>query len=134
MSLQNKRIYLVEDGVENRAIIQTLLERSGAKIAFDRWGTDTIKGLQLFAPVDIILLDLMLPNKVTGYDVFDRIREIADFVDVPIVAVSAADPSEAVPKTRAKGFAGFIAKPIDFELFPLQIERILNHESVWQLR
>ena len=134
MSLQDKRIFLVEDGVENRAIIQTLLERSGAKIAFDRWGIDTIKRLQMFAPVELILLDLMLPNRVTGYDVFDRIRAVSDFADVPIVAVSASDPSEAVPKTKAKGLAGFIAKPIDFEVFPLQIERILNREAVGQLR
>jgi hypothetical protein len=34
-------------------------------------------------------------------------------------------------KTRAKGFAGFIGKPIDDVLFPRQITQILAGEPVW---
>jgi CheY-like chemotaxis protein len=93
--------------------------------------SDTVQRLVDFAPVDLILLDLMLPNNVSGYDIFDRIGAFSDFAKVPIVAVSAADPGVAVPKVRAKGFAGFIAKPIEFEIFPSQIARILNNQPVW---
>jgi adenylate cyclase len=134
MLLRNKRVFLVEDQVENRIIIQILLEQHGAKVAIDRWGRDAIKQLQAFAPVDIILLDLMLPNFVNGYNLFDQIRALSDFKDVPIVAVSAADPTEAIAKTKEMGFAGFIAKPINDELFPHQIAKLINHESVWHSR
>jgi two-component system cell cycle response regulator DivK len=131
MLLYKRRIFLVEDKVENRSIMQLLLEQHGAKVGFERWGRDTVQRLCDFAPVDLILLDLMLPNNVSGYDIFDRIRAFSDFAKVPIVAVSAADPGVAVPKVRAKGFAGFIAKPIEFEIFPSQIARILNNQPVW---
>ena len=131
MLLLKKRIFLVEDKVENRSIMQTLLEQHGAKIAFERWGKDTVERLRVFAPIDLILLDLMLPNKVTGYDIFDRIRAAAEFEHVPIVAVSAADPEVSIPKVKEKGFAGFIAKPIEFDLFPFQISQILNNQPVW---
>jgi CheY-like chemotaxis protein len=133
MLLGDKRIFVVEDQVDNRAIVRILLEQNGAKVDFDRWGNDTIRRLHSFAPVDIILLDLMFPNRFTGYDIFDQIRAVSSYANVPIVAVSAADPSEAIPKTKSKGFAGFIAKPIDYDLFPLQIVQLLNLEPVWHM-
>jgi len=129
--LKGKRIFLIEDNVGNRAIMQTLLEQQDVTIGFERWGVDTVKKLQEFAPVDIILLDLMFPRGITGYEVFDQIRANPEFDDVPIVAVSASEPSVAIPKTKAKGFAGFIAKPFDFDRFPLQILAVLKHEPVW---
>lgn len=134
MLLQNKKIFLVEDQVENRVIIQIVLGQHGAKVMFDRWGRDTLKGLKAFAPVDVIVLDLMFPNLVSGYYLFDQIRAVPEFKDVPIVAVSAAEPTEAIAKTKAKGFSGFIAKPINDELFPQQIAKIINREPVWHRR
>jgi len=123
--LQRKRIFIIEDNVQNKTIMQLLLEMQGATIAIDRWGRDTIARLQAFAPVDIILMDLMLPNNVTGYALFDLIHVMPEFAHVPIIAVSAADASESIVKTRDHGFAGFIAKPIEFETFAHQIVQIL---------
>jgi CheY-like chemotaxis protein len=125
MPLQGKRIFIVEDNVQNKTIMQLLLEMQGATIAIDRWGRDTIQRLQAFSPVDLILMDLMLPNNVTGYELFDLIRVLPEFANVPVIAVSAADPSESTVKTREHGFAGFIAKPIEFETFAHQIAQIL---------
>ena len=131
MRLTNKRIFIVEDNAPNRAIMQTILEQHGARVAFERWGRNTVEELKRFAPVDIILLDLMYPNNVTGFDIYDLIRAEPQFAYVPIVAVSAMDASVAVPKTRAKGFAGFIGKPVDFELFPQQVALALEGAPVW---
>ncbi|MBC8171826.1 MAG: response regulator [Anaerolineae bacterium] len=131
MLLKDKRVFIVEDKLENRAIMQMLLEQHGAKIGFERWGLNTIEKLQAFAPVDVILLDLMFPNNITGYDVFDQIRAQPDYRFVPIVAVSASDPSTAIPLTRSKGFTGFIAKPVDYDAFPRQIAKIIDREPVW---
>lgn len=130
--LKNKRVFIIEDNIDNRIIIQVLLEQNGALTAFERWGgTDSIRRLHEFSPIDLIILDLMFPNQVTGYDVFDRIRREAEFALVPIVAVSAIDPTTELPRVREKGFNGFIAKPVDYDLFPRQLLKIMNHESVW---
>ncbi len=131
MLLEGKRVFIVEDNAGNNAVMQMLLESQGAKVNFERWGTGAVERLQAFAPVDIILMDLMLPRGITGYDVFDQIRQLPEFDAIPIVAVSAADASTAIPKTQAKGFSGYIAKPIDYDLFPRQILQLLNHEPVW---
>jgi two-component system, cell cycle response regulator DivK len=131
MLLKNKRIFIVEDNLENRAIAQIMLEYEGAKTAIDRWGVDTVARLRAFAPVDLILLDLMFPYEVSGYDVFDQIRAEDDLKAIPIVAVSAADPSQAIPKTQSKGFAGFISKPLDGNTFVPRLLQILNEEFMW---
>jgi CheY-like chemotaxis protein len=131
MLLPNKRIFIVEDNIENRIIMRISLGRHGAQLEFEMWGRDTLTRLQTFGPVDLIVLDLMLPHGNTGYDVFDRIRQKPDYAAVPIVAVSAAEPSAAIPLCRAKGFAGFIAKPIDDDLFPEQLAKVMRGEKVW---
>lgn len=129
--LQDKRIFLVEDNLGNRAIMQMILEQQGAKVAFERWGTETVSRLKSFEPVDLILLDLMFPNNITGYDVFESIRENREFRHIPIVAVSASEPAISIPKTQSMGFAGFIPKPIDIDKFPKQVAAILRNEPVW---
>jgi CheY-like chemotaxis protein len=134
MLLSGKRIFIVEDNLANRAIEQLLLEQAGAKVAFERWGTETISKLKLCMPIDIILLDLMFPNKITGYSVFNDIRACPEFQHIPIVAVSASDPSSAIPRARTHGFNGFISKPVDFDRFAKQVAEIIEGQSIWQGR
>ena len=73
----------------------------------------------------------MLPDHVTGYDVFKAIRQNPDFNHIPIVALSAADPSIEMPKARAMGFSGFISKPINLRDFPEQITALIEGEIIW---
>jgi CheY-like chemotaxis protein len=134
MILRDKHIFMVEDNIANRAIEQTLLEQEGAEISFDRWGTETIEKLRNAMPVDIILLDLMFPNNVTGYDIFTEIRTYTEFDHIPIVAISASDPSSAIPKTRSFGFAGYISKPVSFNQFAQQIADLTVGQPIWQHR
>jgi CheY-like chemotaxis protein len=131
MLLKDKRIFIIEDNVNNFAIMATILQQHGAQTGFERWGDDTIKRLQAFAPVDLILLDLMFPRGISGYQIFDQIHGIPAFANVPIVAVTAADPAIEMPKARRKGFAGFISKPIRFGQFEKQIAEVFNKGAIW---
>lgn len=132
MILRNKRIFIIEDNLANRAIMQMALEFEGAKTAVERWGVDVMPTLAKFAPVDVILLDLMFPNNVTGYSVYEQIRAVPAFQYVPVVAVSATDPAVAIPRTQALGFGGFIRKPINQDKFPRQILAVINGETCWE--
>lgn len=131
MLLRDKHIFIVEDNLQNRVVFTMTLKLQGADIDFDRWGRDALWRLQSFRKLDLIILDLMLHDGISGFDIFDEIRKQARFDPVPIVAVSAAEPSVALPKARAKGFSGFIAKPIDDDLFPTQVLRLIGGEQVW---
>lgn len=129
--LANKRIFMVEDNAGNRAVMQTVLELAGAEVAFDRWGQETTDFLCKFAPVDLVLLDMRLPRNVSGLTVYEQLRQHPTLRCVPVVIVSAHDPELSQQEMFRLGFAGFIAKPINFDLFPQQLARVLNHQPVW---
>ena len=131
-SLRKRRIFMVEDDLNNRIITHTALMLMDVRIEFDRWGRDTMLKLKNFGKPDIILLDLMFPHGITGYDIFDIIRADPRYASVPIVAVSASDAATSIPRCREKGFNGFIAKPIDTDHFTDQLEQILDGLPVWQ--
>lgn len=131
MLLENKRILVVEDNLQNRIVFQMSLIRHGASVHFERWGRHTLHQLGNMSHVDLIIMDLMLADGVSGLSVFDEVRALPKYANVPIVAVSAKDPALAMPQVKAKGFSGFIAKPIDNDLFPKQIARIIEGETVW---
>jgi len=133
MILKGKRIFIVEDNPQNRVVFQITLVRQGASVDFERWGAKTIYHLQNISHIDLIILDLMLAGEISGFDIYDDIRALPAYDKLPIVAVSAMDPSVAIPQARQKGFSGFIAKPIDNRLFPQQIAQIIEGEQVWSI-
>jgi CheY-like chemotaxis protein len=130
--LQGKRIFYIEDDANNRAIVQIILEATGATLQFDNWGFIelSLPKIKIFRP-HVILLDLMLMSNVSGYDVYHALRTHTMFRTLPIVAVSASDPSVEIPKAHSKGFAGFISKPVNIHLFASQIATVLDGENVW---
>jgi two-component system, cell cycle response regulator DivK len=129
--LKDKRILIVEDNVTNIAVYDALLTSSGAIIVQDFWNFDTVHILTHYLPIDVILLDLTLRHDVSGYDIFDEIKQHPELSHIPIIAVSAADPEVEIPKTKARGFAGFIHKPINPRLFPQQIADCINGKNTW---
>ncbi len=130
MLLQNKRVFIVEDNAGNLAIASIYLERQGAKISFSRRGENVSQTILRYLPIDLILTDLMLPDNVSGFDVFNQIRQVPELAHIPIVAVSAADPDTAMPKARQMGFAGYISKPIT-PLIVQYVVRAVSGKQVW---
>lgn len=131
MSIKGKHIFIVEDDVQNRVVYQMLLVKHNARFEFDRWGRDTLSRIRRMPQVDLIILDLMLPGELSGYDIYNILRGEARLTDVPIVAVSASDTTTAVRKTQEMGFNGFIAKPIDVSIFAEQLTTIMTGGSIW---
>lgn len=131
MQLQHKRIFVVEDNIGNLTIVKTLLEAHGAVVATHRSGQEVLPHLRSFLPVDLIILDLVLPSGVTGYDIFSYIRSQSEFDNVPVIATSFMDRSKVVPEVKRRGFSGYIGKPISFQDFANQIASILAGENIW---
>ncbi|MBN1429009.1 MAG: response regulator [Anaerolineae bacterium] len=129
--LRGKRIFIVEDDVVNMAVFAVTLRQTGATIIQDAWNANTINILVQNLPIDVILLDLMLRFKTSGYDIFDKIQADPKLKEIPIIAVSASDPEIEIPKAKDKGFAGFIGKPIEVYKFPIQIAACMKGEKVW---
>jgi CheY-like chemotaxis protein len=131
MLLKDKRIFIVEDNVQNRIVFQMAIVRQGGSVDFERHGRDAVERLNDLRQVDLIVLDLMLAGGISGFDLFMAIRKLPEMESVPIVAVSAMDASVAIPKARTLGFNGFIAKPMDVLVFPQQLSKVISGETVW---
>lgn len=132
--LMGKRVLIVEDNVSNMAVYAVAFKRSGAQVFQDPFNTDTIKLIRNRLPLDIVLLDLNLRYNLTGYDIFDKLKADPELADIPVLAVSASEPAVEIPKARARGFVGFIGKPIDPFMLVAQTKACIEGEQVWYTR
>jgi len=134
VDLQDVRILIVEDNVRNYALLARLLSFMGVKqTELKRSGWQVLEFAQEALPqVDLILLDIHLPEE-DGYEVLDRIRNDEHFRTTRVVAVTADVSRANLNRAKSAGFDGFLAKPIDVDRFPGQIQRVLEGEPVWDL-
>ena len=130
IALNGKRIFVTEDNVGNLAILSFYLETYHVSIKVDRDGRNTVEDIRRQMPIDLILLDLMLLHNISGFDLFDQIKQQPDLAHIPIVAISAADPDSAMVKARAKGFDGFISKPVPPSIAKYLCQ-VLDGKKVW---
>jgi two-component system cell cycle response regulator DivK len=132
--LKDLCVLIVEDNVRNYALLARLLSFMGVRqTEWKRSGWHVMEFAQETLPqVDLILLDIHLPEE-DGYEVLGRLREDEHFRNTRIVAVTADVTSKNLSRAQDAGFDGFLAKPIDVDLFPDQIRRILSGEVVWDL-
>jgi len=128
--LKGKRIFIVEDNPGNLAIALIYLERQGAIVKFERRGIKVPEIISTQMPIDVILLDLMLPKNANGFDVVDQIRQFPELKSIPMIMVSAADPDAAMPVARQKGLAGFISKPVTPQI-AFYVAEVLRGKPVW---
>lgn len=73
---------------------------------------------------DLILLDIHMPQ-MDGYEVARRLRADAQCSKIPVVAVTALAMVGDREKILASGFNGYIAKPIEAEVFLSQVDSFL---------
>lgn len=112
---------LVEDNGTNRYMVRFLLESAGYQVLEARDGLTGVQ-LALTQPVDLILMDIQLPD-IDGLEAARRIRAAAGDQTLVIVALT----SYAMPGDREKALAagcnGYIEKPINPETFIREIDK-----------
>ena len=112
--LLDKKVLLVDDDIRNIFAMTSILERFKMKVLSAENGRDAIQILVQNPDIDIVLMDIMLPT-MDGYETIRAIREIADFRDLPIIAVTAKAMMGDREKCIAAGASDYVAKPIDSE-------------------
>jgi two-component system cell cycle response regulator DivK len=104
-----KRILIIEDQEDNRAIMRDLLTGAGFELIEAADGEEGVKLAQSERP-DLILMDIQLPV-IDGYEATRRIKAIAELKSIPIIAVTSYALSGDEAKTREAGCDGYVAKP-----------------------
>jgi len=126
-------VLVVEDNVPNFVLIARLLAYMGIqKCEWKTTGWGVVEFAKTMPKVDLILMDLRLPHE-DGYEALEQIRSDSELRDTLVVVVTAQASSVEMQKARQAGFDGFLSKPLDADVFPEQIRRILEGESVWEM-
>ena len=105
----SKRILIVEDQEDNRAILRDLLSQAGYELIEAADGEEGVKLAQSERP-DLILMDIQLPV-IDGYEATRRIKASAELKSIPIIAVTSYALSGDEAKARAAGCDGYVTKP-----------------------
>ena len=96
------------------------------QVHFAENGRDAIATLQENPEVDLVLMDVMMPE-MDGYQTTQAIRGMPDFANLPIIAVTAKAMKGDREKTLAAGASDYITKPVD-------TEQLLSLMRVWLYR
>jgi two-component system, cell cycle response regulator DivK len=104
-----KRILVIEDQEDNRAILRDLLTTVGYELVEAVNGADGVAKAEAEKP-DLILMDIQMPV-MDGYEATRRIKAIPACASIPVIAVTSYALSGDEAKTRAAGCDGYVAKP-----------------------
>ncbi len=118
------RIGLVEDEKVLNDLIKTYLEKEGYEVITFTKGQDTLDFIEKNNNIQLWILDIMLEDDVTGYDIIKKIRSISD--EVPIIFSSARDQSIDKIMGLELGGDDYIAKPYSPRELVLRIKNMLK--------
>lgn len=108
-NLNKKNIVIVEDDVDTRQALKFMLESLGHNsVEFSGGEALFSSGLDLKA--DIILLDIMMP-KMNGYEVLNKLKELDNFKNLPVIMITAKDEDQEVLEGYKFGADYYITKP-----------------------
>jgi len=117
------KILYVEDTPASQRLVQRILAAEGFMVTVANDGISAIELARDEKP-DLILMDINIGG-LDGYEVTTRLRSIDGLEKTPIVAVTAATLSGDRERALVAGCNGYIAKPIDVDLFPNQVRAYL---------
>jgi CheY-like chemotaxis protein len=135
-ALANKKVLVIDDDLRNIFALTSLLEHHDIKVLHAENGRAGIELLRKTPDVDIILMDIMMPE-MDGYETTQAIRKVPAFQNLPIIALTAKAMKGDRDKCLEAGASDYVTKPVDLEqLFAVmrvwisrRSERIPHHIS-----
>ncbi len=115
-------ILVVEDNADNMITARALLS-DHYKVLEAIDSNEAISMARMYLP-NLILMDIELPG-VDGIETFKIIRNDVYMQNIPVIALTASAMTTERESILAHGFDGYIAKPIDEEIFSSTIKQIL---------
>jgi CheY-like chemotaxis protein len=112
--LAGKKVLVVDDDMRNIFALSTVLEEHEMQVVSADNGRDAIRILKDEPDVDIVLMDIMMPE-MDGMETMRAIRMISNLSNLPIVAVTAKAMKGDREKCLEAGAWDYLSKPVDPE-------------------
>ena len=118
-----KTVLVVDDDPTQRRLIQAVLERDGFAVSHAESGDAAMAHLASGAPVDVVLLDLVMPG-LSGQDTLKEMR--ARGYAQPVIVLTASGGVDTVVKAMQAGATDFFIKPASPERITVSIRNALS--------
>jgi PAS domain S-box-containing protein len=125
-----RKILVVDDHWENRAVIINMLEPLGFELLEAANGQEGLEKAVECKP-DLILTDLVMPV-MDGYQMTQRLRQVPEFQNTTIIAISASVFEAYQQKSRDSGCQDFLPKPVQAEELLNKIKSYLNLSWIYE--
>jgi class 3 adenylate cyclase/CheY-like chemotaxis protein len=121
-------ILVVDDSEDNRDMLARRLRRQGYEVLTAAGGRPALAALAE-APVDLVLLDVMMPD-LDGYAVLERLKADPARRDIPVLMISALDELDSVVRCIQLGAEDYLGKPFDPVLLQARIGACLEKKRL----
>jgi class 3 adenylate cyclase len=123
------KILVVDDTPKNVKLLADLLTVKGYAVVTATSGAEALKRVEAEKP-DLVLLDVVMPE-MSGYEVCRKIRENPEAGILPVVMVTALDPSEERIKGLDAGADDFLTKPINQAELLARVKSLLRIKDLY---
>jgi CheY-like chemotaxis protein len=131
--MSKKKILIVDDELDMRIFLSTLLETSGYEPVTTRDGIDGVSKARTGKP-DLILLDVMMPGE-GGVQMYRKLKTDPELAPIPVVMLSAVEKksfdhylsmlNSSIPSPIPQP-AAYLEKPVDPNQLLLVLKALLT--------
>ena len=114
------RVLVVDDKRANQLALAAVLENE-CDMLFASSGAEALKLLQAQTPVDVVLMDVHMPE-MDGFETVQRIKKIDALREIPVVFVTAVYQDDPFVKRGYEvGGIDYFSKPFDPEILRVKV-------------
>jgi len=95
---RSRRILIVDEDTSLLKAYRAMFEPKGISVVGATTGQEGLTLVSVEKP-DVILLDIMLPGGMNGFDVLERLEANPDTKKIPVIVLTNLDSEEKVAKT-----------------------------------
>ncbi|MCA9973133.1 MAG: response regulator, partial [Anaerolineales bacterium] len=128
MEAESALVLVVDDNEMNRDLLRRRLQRQQYRVEVAENGLAALEKMRS-RPVDIVLLDIMMPV-MDGFEVLARLKGNAEWRDVPVIIISAADDMDSIVRGIELGAEDYLPKPYNTMLLKARIGASLEKKQL----
>lgn len=105
----SKTVFIIEDDIFLQGLEATKLKKEGFGIETASNSKEVVEVMGKKAKIDLILLDLMLPE-VDGFEILKMMRKEKSFLETPVIVFSNLSEEKDIEKAKKLGISEFMVK------------------------
>lgn len=117
-------ILIIDDDAAHRLVARKALEQAGFRIEEAKDGEQGFFAVLRTRP-DLVLLDVVMP-KFDGYEFCAELRRDPEFMNLPVLMVTALDDFESISRAFDVGATNIVTKPVNWTTLAFHVKYVLR--------